>query len=68
MGCFEGFMGNNCGREKECGCKEGGFGGIFGGGSFIWLLLLLCCGGGECLCEILPLLLILSCVCGKRIF
>ncbi len=37
---------------------------FFGDNNYIWLIILLCCCGNTgCLCDILPLLLILEC-CG----
>ncbi|MBQ7652820.1 MAG: hypothetical protein IJS93_00400 [Clostridia bacterium] len=37
---------------------------LFGDNNNLWLIVLLCCCGSNCLCDILPLLLILEC-CGS---
>lgn len=65
MGGFGNFFGGFGGQDNNsCGGGCGGGSG-FGGGSSLWLILILCCCGQDCLCNILPLILILSCCCGN---
>lgn len=39
---------------------------FFGDNNYIWLIIILlcCCGNNGCLCDILPLLLLLECFGG----
>jgi|GEM_PF-6249701 len=39
---------------------------LFGDNNNLWLIvILLCCCGSNCLCDILPLLLVLDCCQGR---